>query len=138
VQSQKNSTSPLSEEARKERKRLRDRARYQAKRKDIIAQNKAYGQRNKHKRKGYVLKTRYGITQEDWERLFDEQGRVCGICSSSAHSDHRDWHTDHDHATGEVRGILCARCNHLLGHARDNVTTLSNAIEYLKKHGQEA
>lgn len=40
---------------------------------------------------------------------------------------------DHDHKTGMVRGILCARCNHdILGHARDEIEFFERAIEYLK------
>lgn len=121
----------LSDEEKKARKRERDKRRYEANKESIIAQNKAYGQRNIHKRKGYVLKSRYGIDQSAWDAMFAAQGSVCGICGSAEHSDHRTWHTDHDHSTGKVRGILCARCNHLLGHARDNPHILSKAIDYL-------
>jgi hypothetical protein len=125
------STSKLSEEEKKTRKRERDRRRYAENRERIIAQNKAYGQRNIHKRKGYALKSRYGITQDEWDARFAAQGFVCAICGSADPNDHRTWHTDHDHNSGEVRGILCARCNHLLGHERDSQDILSKAIQYL-------
>ncbi|MCK9459672.1 MAG: endonuclease VII domain-containing protein [Proteobacteria bacterium] len=38
---------------------------------------------------------------------------------------------DHDHTTGNVRGVICHHCNVMLGHAQDNVDTLINAIKYL-------
>lgn len=41
---------------------------------------------------------------------------------------------DHNHTTGVIRGILCHQCNVLLGHAKDNVGILSNAIKYLHTH----
>ena len=71
---------------------------------------------------------RYGITLERRnEMLFVEQGGRCACCKA----DSKNWHIDHDHATGKVRGILCAHCNWLIGHARDSVTVLRAAIDYL-------
>lgn len=40
---------------------------------------------------------------------------------------------DHDHVTGTIRGLLCSKCNTLLGMAKDNIAILENAIKYLKK-----
>ena len=40
---------------------------------------------------------------------------------------------DHSHETGKVRGLLCHNCNMLLGHSKDNINTLENAIMYLNK-----
>jgi hypothetical protein len=40
-------------------------------------------------------------------------------------------HADHDHKTGEIRGLLCFMCNHILGHAEDNKETLLKAAAYL-------
>lgn len=60
-------------------------------------------------------KNKYGITTPEWESMFDRQGRVCAICGTSNPGKSK-WHTDHDHATGEVRGVLCMSCNHNLGH----------------------
>lgn len=40
-------------------------------------------------------------------------------------------HVDHDHTTNKFRGLICGNCNVMLGHAKDNITTLQSAIEYL-------
>lgn len=39
---------------------------------------------------------------------------------------------DHDHRTGEIRGLLCRPCNIALGHVYDDPTRLAGLIEYLK------
>lgn len=77
------------------------------------------------------LETTYGITPEEYRRIFfDVQGGRCAVCRNQPRSIR--FAVDHDHKTGEVRGILCKRCNHdLLGGGHDSVDTLWNAIEYL-------
>lgn len=51
---------------------------------------------------------KYGIRPEDYDRLLAHQGGTCAIagCEETARL-----HIDHDHETGEVRGILCLLCN---------------------------
>lgn len=76
-------------------------------------------------------KKRYGLQPGEWKAMFDAQECKCGICGSLEHGG-RHWHTDHCHATGKVRGILCHSCNHLLGGAKDKVEILIKAIGYLQ------
>lgn len=57
------------------------------------------------------LRNKYGITGEQWDTLFEIQGRVCAICGS----ENEKWQTDHDHKTGRFRGVLCRHCNISLG-----------------------
>jgi hypothetical protein len=77
---------------------------------------------------------KYGITLEDWWRLFDAQGRACGICRTTENNQtDRDWHVDHNHATGKVRGILCHGCNTGIGHLKDSPVVTRLATEYLEK-----
>lgn len=91
-------------------------------------ENKERAKINKRRRD---LQARYGMTLEQWETMLEEQDCRCAICHTKSPGKH--WHTDHCHTTGEVRGILCYKCNALLGMANDNVTTLYNAIKYLEK-----
>jgi hypothetical protein len=80
---------------------------------------KTFAERHPRANRKYQLKHKYGLTVEAWEKLFDAQGRRCAICGSNKPGS-REWHTDHDHATKQVRGILCQHCNHLVGNLGDN------------------
>jgi hypothetical protein len=73
----------------------------------------------------------YNLTMEAWEQMFEQQGRCCKICKGTE-TMRNAWHTDHCHVTGKVRGILCSRCNLMLGHAKDSVHILESAIAYLE------
>jgi hypothetical protein len=53
-----------------------------------------------------------GVTDAEYERLLAAQGGGCAICDHPPRT--RRLHVDHDHKTGEVRGLLCHRCNRLL------------------------
>ena len=85
---------------------------------------------HKAKEQDWQLRRRYGITLAKYTSLLRAQGNRCAICDD-APSKSSDWHVDHDHATGAVRGILCRHCNRALGAVRDNVETLRRAIAYL-------
>lgn len=61
---------------------------------------------------------------------FDQHSGQCDICGQACGTFAR-LTIDHDHATGDFRGLLCVNCNHLLGKARDQVDILKRAIEYL-------
>lgn len=78
-----------------------------------------------------VLRLKYGITLEQYARMFLRQGGGCALCSVPPKT--RALHVDHDHTTGRVRGLLCFRCNHLrVGPARDaEVTLYQRLVEYL-------
>jgi len=74
----------------------------------------------------------YGLTHDEYLALLETQGGACAICGGSGQR--RQLAVDHDHVTGAVRGLLCDRCNPMLGYARDNISVLEAAIEYLKKN----
>jgi hypothetical protein len=75
---------------------------------------------------------RYGLTTETWQVLCDGQGGKCAICSNDLTvGGQKGSHVDHCHVTGKVRGILCLRCNLMLGYADDCISTLEQAIQYL-------
>lgn len=78
----------------------------------------------------YSLKRRYGITAEEYDEMFERQGGVCAVCGNECPTGRR-LSVDHCHKTGEVRGLLCALCNMVLGAVDDNQETLMNLLIYL-------
>lgn len=73
-----------------------------------------------------------GLTVPEYEAKLAAQGGRCAICWSDCPGGKGRWHIDHDHQTGQVRGLLCSRCNLLLGHGRDNPDLLRLAADYLE------
>ena len=85
----------------------------------------------KERNKLYQKKAKYGLSEEEYRYLFIKQNNKCDICGESFDSTIPV--VDHNHNTGVVRGLLCSKCNTLLGMAKDNISILENAIIYLKK-----
>lgn len=89
-------------------------AAYNLRNKEKIQQyQKEYRSKNKAKLaklgRVYVLRTRFGITEDEYDGLLRSQGGVCALCRSLPKGKHLA--VDHDHTTGKVRGLLCAVCN---------------------------
>lgn len=72
----------------------------------------------------------YKMRIEDWDARMAAQGGVCGVCGSREPRG-KGWHVDHDHALGEIRGILCHFCNLAIGHFGDDPERCELAIAYL-------
>jgi hypothetical protein len=80
----------------------------------------------------YHFKSAYGLTKEEYIFLL-ESNPCCPICGKNFKENNLRPCVDHSHVTNLVRGILCIRCNTLLGVAKDNKEILLKAIEYLSK-----
>lgn len=93
------------------------------------------------------LATKYGITPEEYEALRVAQNYRCAICAmhesdlprstgrprkDGSRADGTALAVDHCHTTGNVRALLCHRCNQMLGMARESEATLRSAISYLR------
>lgn len=76
-------------------------------------------------------KRKYGLTPADKQKMLWAQHDACAICGYEFGQSLGDFHIDHCHATGEVRGILCDRCNRGLGYFRDQPDFLTAAAKYL-------
>ena len=72
---------------------------------------------------------KYGITMEDYDKMFMTQHGRCAICGCPPNG--KRLYIDHDHNGGKVRGLLCHKCNSMLGYARDDVAILAKAQDYL-------
>ena len=73
----------------------------------------------------------YGLQPGQYNQIYVRQGGTCAICRR-ARGIARNLAVDHDHATGLVRGLLCSRCNEMLGHLRDDIETAQRVIAYLR------
>ena len=87
---------------------------------------------NERQRAGH-LKRKYGITIEHYDELLARQGGGCAICGREPRPD-ISLHLDHDHESGQLRGILCFRCNNALGDFDDDLGQLRAAIRYLESY----
>lgn len=79
----------------------------------------------------WQLRTLYGITIEQYNQLLQKQNHACAICKSTSPGK-KDWHVDHCHSSGAIRGILCADCNLTLGKVKDSTEVLMNMVKYLE------
>ncbi len=125
-----NNTQPFTDEERRLRHNERSRqwiANNKDKRKKYYEENRdsylKIGKNNSYLRK-------YGITLSEKLDRLKSQGYQCLICSRQINQ--YSGKVDHDHETGQIRGILCNFCNTALGSFQDDVQLLQNAIEYLK------
>jgi hypothetical protein len=73
-------------------------------------------------------KEKYGFTKESFNELLEFQDGRCLICGELM----KIPHIDHDHKTGKIRGLLCLKCNAILGMANDDIEILKRAIRYLE------
>lgn len=75
------------------------------------------------------------FTPEQYDRMFFEQKGKCAICGTHQSKLKKSLSVDHNHTTGEIRGLLCSRCNFLVGYLECGYT--KEAQEYLAKFDRE-
>lgn len=118
---------------------LDSKARKSANNKSFYARNKRLEYRAEWRRKNpdkvrqHLLKRNYGLGPGEYERILQAQGGGCAICGTTKSETIREkfMAVDHDHDSGEIRGILCSRCNKGIGHMHDSPLLLARAIAYL-------
>lgn len=74
-----------------------------------------------------------GLSMEDYQAMLAEQEGKCAICGEVESGRFSRLAIDHDHATGEVRGLLCGRCNKAIGLLRDSTMIVSSVLNYLTR-----
>ena len=85
----------------------------------------------------YNLRTKYGLSLEAFDAMWEIQDGRCAICHRSMTmpmkpTKNTDVNVDHSHAKNRVRGLLCVRCNRGIGYFEEDVTILLNAVEYIQ------
>ena len=116
-------------------KRLKQYAEYRDLNRDKIrSKQDKYNKQNPIKRKNAMLKYEYGITLDDYNKMFNEQEGKCAICQRHQNELTRTLCVDHNHKTNKVRALLCLTCN-------TDVSVVENRLEemmkYLNKHRKD-
>lgn len=95
--------------------------------------------RTKEEQKNSFIKCKYGINLDQYKEMLDKQKGLCAICHEPETRINQYGlcllHIDHNHTTGKVRGLLCHKCNSLLGYSRENKEILKSSINYLELNG---
>lgn len=129
-------------ERRKARKDKEDEynAAYRLKNKELMKVKRVLGKeakaeydrkyREKNQDKFY---SKYGLTISAYYSILESQNKSCAICKTTDMSRYTKFFVDHDHSTGDVRGLLCNKCNYGLGAMSDSVQKIKMAISYLSR-----
>jgi hypothetical protein len=75
-----------------------------------------------------------GVTAEQYKTMLTKQESKCAICGIHSDKLKVQLSVDHNHNTGQIRELLCNRCNTALGLLRENLDLFKKSITYLKKH----
>lgn len=108
----------------------------------IKERKKFWRDNNKEKLNSRSLFNRYKITQEQYNELYNRQNGRCSICNKEETNKHQNGNikklsVDHNHITGKIRGLLCWRCNLVLGKINEDIDISTKITEYLQKWNEE-
>ncbi len=90
-----------------------------------------YHAKNPHARRADHIKRNYGITLAQESALVEAHQGLCAVCDMSLSEGYRNQCIDHDHKTGEIRGLLCRRCNMALGLLDESPAIVKSLHRYL-------
>ena len=103
--------------------------------------SKKYYEHNKPDHVSRNLRNRYNITLEEYDEILKAQNGVCAICGKPEitlyNGATRRLNVDHNHITGQNRGLLCLNCNTAIGSFQTDATgpeLLLKAVEYIRRH----
>ena len=82
------------------------------------------------RKRRHLLSSKFGITPEQYDELLVSQGGRCAVCGKRPKAKHLD--VEHDHKTGEIRGLCCGFCNKAMGNFWDDPDLMEKAVTYLR------
>jgi len=88
---------------------------------------------NYKKSRNGSLKRTFNIDLKEYNQMLQNQNGCCAICGKHFSEFDKSLAVDHNHINGENRGLLCFKCNILLGYAEDDIEILQNSIIYLEQ-----
>jgi endogenous inhibitor of DNA gyrase (YacG/DUF329 family) len=91
--------------------------------------------------KDYQLRKTYGISLQEFEQMVEDQNNLCAICKEPEVMKQKDGRlfplcVDHNHETGQIRDLLCRRCNMALGLLREDTSLVDAMKQYIAKFSQ--
>jgi hypothetical protein len=95
--------------------------------------DKEHHSKRRDKYNAHHREWRYGISPDEYNRLFESQNGRCAICGKPQSELKKALHVDHNHDSGEIRGLLCFTCNAGIGFFHDDIEVLRAAVLYLNK-----
>ncbi len=98
----------------------------------VRATHLAWTRSHKDRVKHYNL-AKFGLTLDEYNNVLENQDGLCAICRKTE-KENKSLAVDHNHSTGQVRGLLCSNCNRGLGLFQENIERLANAIRYITKN----
>lgn len=103
--------------------------------KEVDDSRKKWYSNNKLRVRENKLKRVYGLTNQDYDKMLQEQDSCCKICGIKNSETKKGYLVvDHCHKSGKVRSLLCDGCNTGLGLLKDNPEVLEKAAQYLRNH----
>ena len=101
-----------------------------------VARNVARREACPDERRANQLQHRYNLTLAEYDEILEAQGGGCAICGMTPEDNNRRLCVDHNHETGEVRGLLCSQCNLAIGNLCDDPETARQAMLYVRRWGK--
>lgn len=95
---------------------------------------KKWRKQNPIKVKHHQIKNKLGLSQENFNLMFEKQEGKCFICETHQFNLKRSLHVDHCHTTGKIRSLLCHYCNTALGLVKENTLILKRMIQYIEEN----
>jgi hypothetical protein len=100
-----------------------------------LERRKRWQEQNPNYNHNWRLASVFGLTGEDYAKMLKKQKGTCAICDQVNKSGKR-LAVDHDHASGQIRGLLCTNCNSIVGKVYDSQAFVDRLIKYLRVHSQ--
>lgn len=128
---------------RRQRYKAENPEKYAALKQQDLLERRRWNEKHPEAQRIYSLKRKfdkhYGISIEDYERMYSDQWGMCAICGTQKKSAVKSnagrgkvLCVDHCHDSGKVRHLLCGNCNTMLGMSNDDLFVLQNAVDYVK------
>ena len=109
------------------------RARYERDHDAIRAYHNDYRAEHRDEFTDSALRRLYDLSLEDYDLMLEAQSNGCAICGKSPEENGKRLFVDHNHDTGDVRGLLCSTCNSGIGMLQDSSELCRRAMLYLKE-----